>query len=97
MDICKTLSGFTHTHTPYDDFIYFIFLRFYLHVTLDRPCKVAIRAAQIALNTAQSDTLFNSRRLIMHTDQGSAYMASETLLEAVGQAEKLGPGLRNPW
>ena len=27
----------------------------------------------------------------------TAHKTSETLLEAVGQAEKLGPGLRNPW
>lgn len=44
-----------------------------------KDSKSAIRASEMALNIAKSDTLFNPRRLIMHTDQGSAYMASDTI------------------
>jgi len=44
-----------------------------------KDSKAAIRASQMALNTAKSDPIFKPRGLIMHTDQGSAYMASETI------------------
>ena len=39
----------------------------------------AIKAGEKALKKAQSDSFFDPRLLIMHTDQGSAYLAEDTI------------------
>jgi len=44
-----------------------------------KDSKAAIRASKNALEKAHKDPLFHPRKLIMHTDQGSAYMASDTI------------------
>lgn len=37
----------------------------------------AVKASMMAVNNTKSDPLFNPRKLIMHTDQGSAYVSAE--------------------
>lgn len=48
-----------------------------LSIIKDAPS--AIQAAQHAIKTASASPGFSPRKLIMHTDQGSAYLADETI------------------
>lgn len=48
-----------------------------LSIIKDAPS--AIQAAEHAIKTATASPEFNPRKLIMHTDQGSAYLADETI------------------
>ena len=48
-------------------------------LSIIKDAASAIAAADHALKTASSSPLFNPRKLIIHTDQGSAYLANETI------------------
>ena len=42
-----------------------------------KDSAAAINAAKAAIEMASRDVLFNPRKLIMHTDQGGAYIADD--------------------
>lgn len=44
-----------------------------------KDANAAIQTAAMAIEKASQDPLFKPRRLIMHTDQGSAYLADQTI------------------
>jgi len=44
-------------------------------LSLIKDGKTAVKASQMAIDKVKKDPLFNPRSLIMHTDQGSAYLS----------------------
>ncbi|MFC1596175.1 transposase [Candidatus Margulisiibacteriota bacterium] len=48
-------------------------------LSIIKDSGAAIRAGKMALRKAVQDSLFDSRKLIMHSDQGSAYTSDETM------------------
>lgn len=44
-------------------------------ISLVKDGKTAVKASRMAIDKAKKDPLFNPRNLIMHTDQGSAYLS----------------------
>ena len=44
-------------------------------MSLIKDSSTALKASQMAIGKACKDLLFNSRNLIMHTDQGGAYVS----------------------
>ena len=48
-------------------------------LSIIKDSNSAIKAAEQAIKTASRYPAFNPRKLIMHTDQGSAYLANETI------------------
>ena len=44
-------------------------------LSLIKDGKTAVKASKMAIDKTKSDSLFNPRNLIMHTDQGSAYLS----------------------
>ena len=48
-------------------------------LSIIKDSKAAIRAGEMAINTASQGPLFIARELIVHSDQGSAYTSDETM------------------
>lgn len=48
-------------------------------LSIIKDSGAAIRAGKMALSKAGQDSFFNPRKLIMHSDQGSAYTSDETM------------------
>lgn len=46
-------------------------------LSLVKDGRAAVRASQMAISKVEKDPLFNPKRLIMHTDQGGAYLSAE--------------------
>ena len=49
-------------------------------LSIVKDSQAAVRASQKAIETARKDPLFDSKRLLMHTDQGSAYLGDDYIL-----------------
>ena len=49
-------------------------------LSIIKDAKAAIKAGKHAIQTASKSKFFQPRKLIMHTDQGSAYLANEYIL-----------------
>ena len=48
-------------------------------LSIVKDSRAAIRAGEMAIKKAKLDPLFHPRKLIMHSDQGSAYTSDETM------------------
>lgn len=47
------------------------------NLSITKDSKAAVTASQSAIDSAKKDALFDPRKLIMHTDQGSAYLSED--------------------
>ena len=71
-------------------------------LSIIKDSQAAISASKMALETASKTPIFYARKLIMHTDQGSAYIASDyirywrTLGVTLSTADK-GKPTQNPY
>ena len=46
-------------------------------IAINKDANIALKAARMAINNCQDDPLFDPRRLIIHSDQGGAYLDQE--------------------